>query len=66
MSHGPVSYMAHLWQRIKGTPKRRYELLPLTEKEELKYRKQSTFHLRRVSVYLLVFAAVLSLYGLFR
>lgn len=61
--------MAHLWQRIKGTSSQRYELLPLTEKDELKskYRKQSSATgLKRVGVYLVVLTAVLALYGFFR
>lgn len=66
MSNGLAGAMAHLWQRIKGTPKRRYELLPLTEKEDLKYRKQSPSSFRRVTVYLVALTVILSLYGFFR
>lgn len=66
MSTRSACAMAHLWQRIKGGRSQRYELLPLTEKDEPKYRKQSSTTLRRAAVYLVLLAALLTLYGLFR
>ncbi|KAF1980049.1 acid phosphatase [Bimuria novae-zelandiae CBS 107.79] len=61
-----ASVMAQLWQRINGAPKQQYELLPFTEKDEPKYRKNPSISSRRVSVYFVVLATVLCLYGLFR
>ncbi|KAL5418632.1 hypothetical protein PMIN04_007252 [Paraphaeosphaeria minitans] len=60
--------MAHLWQRIKGGRSQRYELLPLTEKDELKYRKHHSTGLRRAAVYLVALIALLLLgfHGFFR
>lgn len=62
------SAMAHLWQRIKGGRSQRYELLPLAEKDELKYRKHTSASLPRAALYLAVLLALLllSLYGFVR
>ncbi|KAL5403815.1 hypothetical protein PMIN03_009607 [Paraphaeosphaeria minitans] len=68
MSNRMSSAMAHLWQRIKGGRSQRYELLPLTEKDELKYRKHHSTGLRRAAVYLVALIALLLLgfHGFFR
>ena len=63
-----LSAMAHLWQRMKGGRSQRYELLPITEKDELKYRKHSSIRLPRAAFPLVALLALLllSLYGFFR
>jgi hypothetical protein len=68
MSSRMSSAMAHLWQRIKGARSQRYELLPLTEKDEPKHRRHSSTGLRRAAFYLAALLALLllSLYGFFR
>lgn len=67
MSARITSAMAHMWQRVKGARSKRYELLPLNEKDagSSKYRKQSATSPRRVAVYLVVLVTVFGIYRIF-